>query len=112
MDIHLPGIVRAILSSACQNTMDYTDSRWHEQYVNRIVPATVEKGMEFINTTPYPSASGTPVEDSTVAGLSGDKLAAHLRRVKIAKRTAKELKAGYYCNLGVRYFSALSTAFT
>ncbi|KAM0751468.1 succinyl-CoA:3-ketoacid-coenzyme A transferase-like protein [Meredithblackwellia eburnea MCA 4105] len=79
MDINLPGI-----------------------YVDRIVPATVPGKIEIITTTPPPSASGSPAEsESSAPALTGEKLAARLRREKVAKRAAKELKDGFYCNLGV-----------
>jgi 3-oxoacid CoA-transferase len=69
MDIDLPGI-----------------------YVDRIVPATVEKKIEFLTLREEASADDSvPVK----------KDAARLRREKIAKRAALELKDGYYCNLGV-----------
>lgn len=80
MDVNLPGI-----------------------YVDRIVPATVEKKIEIITTSPSPSASSSPVPAASTPApeLSGEKLDARLRREKIAKRAAKELKDGFYCNLGV-----------
>jgi 3-oxoacid CoA-transferase len=69
MDIDLPGI-----------------------YVDRIVPATVEKKIEFLTLREEASAD---------ASVPVKKDAARLRREKIAKRAALELKDGYYCNLGV-----------
>ena len=77
MDVNLPGI-----------------------YVDRIVPATVEKSIELLTLTPSSTPSSTP-DASSAPALSADKLAAKLRREKIAKRTAKELKDGYFVNLGV-----------
>ena len=77
MDVNLPGI-----------------------YVDRIVPATVEKSIELLTLTPSSTPSTTP-DSSSAPVLSADKLAAKLRREKIAKRTAKELKDGYFVNLGV-----------
>jgi len=56
-------------------------------YVNRIVPATVEKRIETRNL-----AGGKD---------EGEKSAGALRRERIARRTAKELKHGFYVNLGV-----------
>lgn len=58
-------------------------------YVNRIVPATVEKVIEI-----------TKLKE-TGGKASGEKSESQARRERIAKRTAKELKHGYYVNLGV-----------
>ncbi len=60
-------------------------------YVDRIVPATVEKKIEFV----------TLREESHSDEVPAKKDAARMRREKIAKRAALELKDGYYCNLGV-----------
>lgn len=71
MDIDLPGI-----------------------YIDRIVQATEEKKIEFV----------TMKEEGHEAGkeqVPAHKDAARMRREKIAKRAALELKDGYYCNLGV-----------
>lgn len=67
-------------------------------YVDRICPATVDKKLEIKKTRPsedakIPSGSGSPSE--------GSKSDALIRRDRIAKRAAKELKNGYYVNLGV-----------
>ncbi|KAL8278120.1 hypothetical protein RQP46_009444 [Phenoliferia psychrophenolica] len=80
MDVNLPGI-----------------------FVDRIVPATVAKKMEIVTTSPSPSTSASPAStpSSPPPELSGEKHDARLRREKIAKRAAKELKDGFYCNLGV-----------
>ena len=60
-------------------------------YVDRIVPATAEKKIEI-----------TVVRgESSSSSASSEKSAARLRREKIAKRAALELKDGFYCNLGV-----------
>lgn len=72
MDIDLPGI-----------------------YIDRIVPANVEKQIEILTVS-----EGKSDAASTDAPAS-EKKPAQLRREKIAKRAAKELKDGYYCNLGV-----------
>ncbi|TVY17584.1 Succinyl-CoA:3-ketoacid coenzyme A transferase 1 [Lachnellula arida] len=58
-------------------------------YVDRIVPATVEKVIEI-----------TKLKESG-GKTSGEKSDSQVRRERIAKRTAKELKHGYYVNLGV-----------
>jgi len=62
-------------------------------YVNRVVPATVNKTIEIRKVR-------------EVEGKSGDtkKSDSQVRRERIAKRTAKELKHGYYVNLGVGEF--------
>ncbi len=59
-------------------------------YVDRIVPATVEKVIEIRKLK--------EVEGSSNDTKKSDSL---LRRERIARRTAKELKHGYYVNLGV-----------
>lgn len=60
-------------------------------YVDRIVPATVEKQIELVKLLP---------QQGDVASQK-QKSEAQIRRERIAKRTAKELKHGYYVNLGV-----------
>ena len=58
-------------------------------YVDRIVPSTVEKVIEIRKL-------------KEVKGQDeGKKSDALLRRERIARRTSKELKHGYYVNLGV-----------
>jgi 3-oxoacid CoA-transferase len=62
-------------------------------YVDRIVPATSEKHIEIKKVREYPVTEAktkgqAPTPDSQ-------------RRARIAKRAAKELKHGYYVNLGV-----------
>lgn len=59
-------------------------------FVDRIVPATAEKHIE-IRKLRDPSKSGKPSEPNEAAA----------RRNRIARRAAKELKHGYYVNLGV-----------
>jgi 3-oxoacid CoA-transferase len=59
-------------------------------YVQRIVPATVEKQIETIKLL-----------DENESATAHPKPEALLRRERIAKRVAKELKHGYYVNLGV-----------
>lgn len=78
MDVNLPGI-----------------------YVDRIVPATVAKKIELLTITPSSTPSSSPPPSSPPPSLSAEKLDAHLRRETIAKRAAKELKDGFYVNLGV-----------
>ena len=78
MDVNLPGI-----------------------YIDRIVPATVDKTIELLTLTPSSTPSSSPTSSEPIVELTGEKLAARLRREKIAKRTAKELKDGYFVNLGV-----------
>ncbi|KAK7518992.1 hypothetical protein IWZ03DRAFT_345733 [Phyllosticta citriasiana] len=59
-------------------------------YVDRIVPATAEKAIEVRKTKPSEHDS---------KGASQKK--SDIRRNRIAKRAAKELKPGYLANLGV-----------
>ncbi|KAJ9092378.1 hypothetical protein QFC21_006880 [Naganishia friedmannii] len=73
MDIDLPGI-----------------------YIDRIVPATVNKKIEVVVLRDEEKdSSQTPNKQEA------PKTPARLRREKIARRAAKELKNGMYCNLGV-----------
>lgn len=71
MDIDLPGI-----------------------YIDRIVPATKPKEIEILTLRDDSSSDSDSSTES-------HKSAARVRREKIAKRAALELKDGYYCNLGV-----------
>lgn len=65
-------------------------------YVDRIVPATAEKNIEILKTQEsLASPPGSPSSTSSSAS------AAQTRRDRIAKRAAKELKEGFYVNLGV-----------
>ena len=63
-------------------------------FIDRIVSATAEKHIEIrkLRTPPVQQ------EDQS------KKTPALLRRDRIARRTAKELKHGYYANLGVGEF--------
>jgi len=58
-------------------------------YVDRIVPATVEKKIETRNVRQDGASGSEKKSDATI------------RRERIARRTAKELKDGFYVNLGV-----------
>jgi len=58
-------------------------------YVDRIVPATVDKQIEIRNLR----------DDGK--GVPKDKSESLIRRERIARRTAKEFKNGFYVNLGV-----------
>ncbi|KAG8926279.1 hypothetical protein FRC01_009059 [Tulasnella sp. 417] len=63
-------------------------------YVDRVIKSTAPKEIEFRITSPASSAaSGDPKE------VQKDEDA--LRRERIAKRAAKELKDGFYVNLGI-----------
>jgi 3-oxoacid CoA-transferase len=64
-------------------------------YVDRIVQSTEPKRIEY--TTLAPSASSS-TEPST---LTPEQEHAQKMRHRIAKRAAKELKDGYYVNLGI-----------
>ena len=59
-------------------------------FVDRIVPSTAPKNIE-IKKLRDPSSSGKPSAKNEAAE----------RRIRIARRAAKELKHGYYVNLGV-----------
>ena len=63
-------------------------------YIDRIVPATVEKKIELMTLREEESSQEEEVRSHV-------KDAARTRREKIARRAAKELKDGFYCNLGV-----------
>ncbi|WOO78007.1 putative succinyl-CoA:3-ketoacid coenzyme A transferase, mitochondrial [Vanrija pseudolonga] len=73
MDIDLPGI-----------------------YIDRIVQSTVEKKIELVTLTEEAEDAADAAADE-----AAPKSTAQLKREKIAKRAAKELKDGYYANLGV-----------
>ncbi|KAG6829852.1 hypothetical protein H0H92_003295 [Tricholoma furcatifolium] len=62
-------------------------------YVDRIVPATTEKAIEVVTLAQDPAADES--------ALSPEKAAAQAQRRYIAKRAAKEIKDGYYVNLGI-----------
>jgi 3-oxoacid CoA-transferase len=59
-------------------------------YVDRIVPSLVQKVIEIRKLKEVEGQAG-----------EGKKIEALLRRERIARRTSKELKHGYYVNLGV-----------
>jgi len=63
-------------------------------YVDRIVKATIPKTIEIITL----SKAG---QESSASELSPEKAAAQATRNRIAKRAAKELKNGFYVNLGI-----------
>lgn len=60
-------------------------------FVNRIVPATAKKNIEILKLR-------EPKEDGPAASNGSPAI---IQRNRIAKRAAKELKQGYYVNLGV-----------
>jgi 3-oxoacid CoA-transferase len=66
-------------------------------YVDRIVPSAVEKVIEIRKLK--------EVEGQAEGGKKSEAL---LRRERIARRTSKELKHGYYVNLGVGEFAKLN----
>ncbi|KAG9009731.1 hypothetical protein FRB90_008176 [Tulasnella sp. 427] len=63
-------------------------------YVDRVVKSTAPKEIEFTITSPAPSSNSEPVKNA-------QKDEDALRRERIAKRAAKELKDGFYVNLGI-----------
>ncbi|KKY19945.1 putative coenzyme a [Phaeomoniella chlamydospora] len=62
-------------------------------FIDRIVPATADKHLEVVKTRPSGESADAPPPPP--------KTDAEARRIRIAKRAAKELKQGYYVNLGV-----------
>ncbi|CAE6446100.1 unnamed protein product [Rhizoctonia solani] len=64
-------------------------------YVDRIVPATAPKEIEFRTVARSKDAA---VDVDAALGEGGE---ARERRERIVKRAAKELKDGYYVNLGI-----------
>jgi 3-oxoacid CoA-transferase len=60
-------------------------------FVDRIVPATIEKKLEIVKTRS--NGKGDDTSEPMTDALK--------RRNRIAKRAAKELKPGFYVNLGV-----------
>jgi len=63
-------------------------------FVDRIVPATESSLIEILKTRAAPggASAGAPAKEK------GD---AQVRRERIGRRAAKELKDGFYVNLGV-----------
>ncbi len=72
-------------------SIDPNDVHLQGIYIDRIVPATVEKHIELKKLRPKDGEETGATEQSE----------ALKRRNRIARRTAKELKHGYYVNLGV-----------
>lgn len=62
-------------------------------FVNRIVPATDPKSIEIKKLRSTDDSAGAAEDASTDPAI--------VQRNRIAKRAAKELKQGYYVNLGV-----------
>lgn len=60
-------------------------------FIDRICPATEEKRLELKKTRPREGSSDEPAQKSDALE----------RRDRIARRAAKELKDGFYVNLGV-----------
>ncbi|PHH85288.1 hypothetical protein CDD83_640 [Cordyceps sp. RAO-2017] len=61
-------------------------------FVDRVVPATAEKQIEVLKLR-------DPRDDGTTPKAGGS--AGQERRIRIARRASRELKQGYYVNLGV-----------
>lgn len=68
-------------------------------FVDRVVPATVEKKIEFMKLREEKATSED--EAAAAAPASEKKSESVLRRERIARRAAEELKEGFYVNLGV-----------
>ncbi|KAI0341777.1 3-oxoacid CoA-transferase [Trametopsis cervina] len=68
-------------------------------YVDRIVPATAPKEIEF--ATLAQEAPSSEASKGTEAALSPEKQKAQEQRHRIAKRAAKELRDGFHVNLGI-----------
>ncbi|KAJ7739680.1 hypothetical protein DFH07DRAFT_965663 [Mycena maculata] len=64
-------------------------------YVDRIVTASVPKHIEITTLAPDPSKA------ESESSLTPEKAAAQEQRHRIAKRAAKEIKDGFYVNLGI-----------
>lgn len=64
-------------------------------FIDRIVPATVESQAEIVKTRSGGEKGDVGKE------TKGPKAEALVRRDRIARRAAKELKHGFYVNLGV-----------
>ncbi|KAF2845663.1 succinyl-CoA:3-ketoacid-coenzyme A transferas-like protein [Plenodomus tracheiphilus IPT5] len=75
-------------------TFDANDIDLPGIFVDRIVPSTAPKNIEVKKLREEESASTS----STTNPPSSNKISS---RERIARRAAKELKHGYYCNLGV-----------
>jgi len=63
--------------------------------VDRIVPATSEKRIEIYTLAKDPNEAPSDKD------VSPEKAAAIAQRHRIAKRAAKEIKDGFYVNLGI-----------
>lgn len=72
-------------------SIDPADVHLQGIYIDRIVPATVAKKLELKKTR-------APEGQKEDASSKSDAI---VRRDRIARRTAKELKNGYYVNLGI-----------
>lgn len=64
-------------------------------FVDRIVPATEDKNIEIKKLRPSNGQNSASSKDSSM-----------VQRNRIARRAAKELKQGYYVNLGVGEYIA------
>ncbi|KAK6601324.1 Succinyl-CoA:3-ketoacid coenzyme A transferase 1, mitochondrial 2 [Botrytis cinerea] len=71
-------------------SIDPADVHLQGIYIDRIVPATVPKKLELKKTRAPEGKEDTSNKSDAI-----------IRRDRIARRTAKELKNGYYVNLGI-----------
>ena len=65
-------------------------------YVDRIVKATAPKEIEVVTLAPSPDTPPASPE-----AVDAGKAAARAKRDRIVRRAAKEIKDGFYVNLGV-----------
>ncbi|KAF9517572.1 hypothetical protein BS47DRAFT_1326367 [Hydnum rufescens UP504] len=71
-------------------------------YVNRVVPSTAPKQIEIRTTRPSLGTTAVaPGKKNEALEVAEARDEARIRRERIVKRAAKELKNGYYVNLGI-----------
>lgn len=70
-------------------------------FVDRVVPATEPKRVEILKLATPSTSTPPPSPTSSTSSASSGATDAQARRDRIARRTAQELREGYYVNLGV-----------